>query len=128
MKEYSLKLGRKDYALLLGIGAIILIIYVYVNVLSPKRAGYVEVTRDGEGIGVYPLYEDYVYNLSSGKNENILVIKDGCAYMDKANCPDHTCIRQGKIYKTNETICCLPHRLIIRAVNTKDSEADTFIQ
>lgn len=128
MNKDRFKTGKRDYLFLLGIGAIILIIFIYVNVLSPKKAGYVEVTIDGKGLGVYPLYEDGVFDLSTDKGENILVIKDGYAYMDKANCPDHTCIRQGKIHNTNETICCLPHRLIIRAVNTHNNGVDTFIQ
>ena len=34
--------------------------------------------------------------------------------ISQANCPDQVCVRQGRIQYQEETIVCLPHRLVVR--------------
>ena len=36
--------------------------------------------------------------------------------MIKATCPDHLCIKQGKINKKGATIVCLPHHLVVEVI------------
>lgn len=40
-------------------------------------------------------------------------IKDGYADCTEADCRDGLCVNQKKISKVNETIVCLPHKVII---------------
>ena len=69
------------------------------------------VKIDGNDVATYPLDKDATYTLNGGTN--ILTIKDGFAYLTDANCPDHLCVKQGKISKTGQVITCLPNKLTI---------------
>ncbi len=76
-----------------------------------KDGAYAEVTVDGELEARYSLELDGEYEINGGTN--VLVIKDGAAYMKYASCPDKTCITRHKsgISYDGETITCLPNRV-----------------
>ena len=44
---------------------------------------------------------------------NEIQIDSGEVYISKADCPDKTCIRTGKISKAGDVIACLPHKMLI---------------
>ncbi len=77
-----------------------------------------EVTVDGELVAAYPLDRDGVYPISGGKN--VLVIEDGYAYMQSADCPDKICVGQGKISRPGACITCLPNRTQVVIVSNDD--------
>ena len=52
-----------------------------------------------------------------------MVIKDGYAYLTYADCPDHTCVKTGKIKYAGQSIICLPNKVAI-IVREKDSGVD----
>ena len=58
---------------------------------------------------------------------NILVIEDGYAWMSEANCPDHICVRQGKIHYTGQVITCLPNRLTVTIEGGEDGGVDLIV-
>ena len=84
----------------------------------------VRVEVDGMEVARYPLNVDGRYSLNGGSN--ILVIEDGKAFLEDANCPDKLCVRQGRIYRKGETITCLPNKLIV-TVEKKASQDDVEI-
>ena len=69
------------------------------------------VKINGEEVAKYPLDKNATYTLNGGTN--ILTIKDGFAYLTDADCPDHLCVKQGKISKTGQVITCLPNKLTV---------------
>ena len=73
------------------------------------------VTVDGKLVAEYPLSQDGEFSLNGGTN--ILVIKDGEAYMLTADCPDGTCVRKGRISYTGEDITCLPNRVRVEIMD-----------
>ena len=79
--------------------------------LTRTDGAYAEVAEGGVVIATYPLDTDGEYLLAGGKN--MLVIKDGYAYMTEADCPDRTCVKTGKISKTGESIVCLPNKISV---------------
>ena len=79
-----------------------------------EEGNYVRVSVDGETVCEYPLSEDGVYSLNGGTN--ILVIKEGEAYVSEASCPDGLCVYQGKISLVGERIVCLPNRVMAEVV------------
>lgn len=91
---------------------------------TTKNAAAV-VTIDGMEYGRYPLSEDTeeTINLPDG-NYNILVIKDGYADMTDSSCPDKICVNHTKISKNNETIVCLPHKVVVTIENGTQEEID----
>ena len=85
---------------------------LYLAFGSTKETGEYAVVRvEGAVAARYPLAEDGVYPLNGGTN--ILVIENGLAWMQEANCPDHICMKQGKINKTGQVITCLPNLLTV---------------
>ena len=111
---------RKDFVLIGIIVFVILSLFLVVN-LTKKEGAYVIVRVDGEQVAKYSLYEDGEYQLNGGTN--VLKIENGKAFLISANCPDHLCVKQGKIDQGGESITCLPNRLTI-VVYGIDSEVD----
>ena len=79
--------------------------------LTKKEGESVVVEIDGEYVGTYSLFEDGEYSLNGGTN--VLVIKEGKAYMSEANCPDKTCVKRGGVKYAGESIVCLPNRISV---------------
>ena len=82
----------------------------------------VVVKVDGEIFGTYPLHTDAVVEIRTGEGEeqlNLLVIKDGKAYVEKATCPDGICAAHRPIFREGESIVCLPNKVAV-TVQTKD--------
>lgn len=111
---------RKDFVLIGIIVFVILSLFLVVN-LTKKEGAFVIVRVDGEQVAKYSLYEDGEYQLNGGTN--VLKIENGKAFLISANCPDHLCVKQGKIDQGGESITCLPNRLTI-VVYGIDSEVD----
>lgn len=87
----------------------------------------VEVTVDGAIYGTYPLDVDKeILIQKDGKTTNLLVIKDGKADVTEADCPDKLCVHQKAISKTNETIVCLPNKVVVQVIGTGESELDSI--
>ena len=101
---------KRDFILIGVILAVIISSFFLVN-LFKKEGAYVIVRVDGAQVAKYYLTDEGEYELNGGTN--VLRIKDGKAYLVSANCPDHLCVKQGKICQTGETITCLPNRLTV---------------
>ena len=89
----------------------------------------IRIEHDGQLIGEYPLSEDQTIYLPDTENyTNILIIEDGKAHMDEADCPDKLCINQGKINKAGQTIVCLPNKIVITVLSNADKDFDTVVK
>ena len=104
---------KKDRLDIIIISAILLVslVLLLVVTLSKEEGSFVVVEIDGAVVGTYPLNENAEYSLNGGTNN--LVIKDGKAYLNYSNCPDHTCEKTGKIQYVGQTIICLPNKVAI---------------
>ena len=112
---------RKIIADLILIFCVVLVaLSVFLVAFLKSEDGVFVSVRIGDGQSVmYSLSEDGEYKLLGGKN--ILVIKDGKAYMSHADCPDKTCVRTGTISKTGEQIICLPNRVYISIIGAEET-------
>lgn len=110
LKKKSKKTFIFDAILILLILAAALSVFLIFG-LKRESGEYAEVTVDGKIVGRYSLSEDREYVLNGGTN--VLIIKDGAAYMKEASCPDKTCITRHKngVSRDGETITCLPNRV-----------------
>ena len=89
----------------------------------------VTVSVDGKHYGTYPLHTDLTLSIRTGADdtqENLLVIRDGHAYVESATCPDGICAAHKPISREGESIVCLPHRVVI-TVHTTDGEEPDII-
>ena len=100
--------------------------------LTRRAGGSVRVTVDGVEVASLPLDRDQSFVWEGEAGKNTLVIKNGAARMEFADCPDGLCIRQGEIRNTGESIICLPHRLVATvtegAENRDESAVDAVVR
>lgn len=86
----------------------------------------VAVKINGVQTAVYPLSEDREVVITTGDNQehrNVLVIKDGKAFISEADCPDSICVKTRAASYVGETIVCLPHKLVIE-ITAADADPD----
>lgn len=50
------------------------------------------------------------------------MIRDGKADMKEADCPDKLCVHQKAISAENESIVCLPNRVVVTVTNSKKKD------
>lgn len=91
--------------LLLLVGALLFFL------LRGEEGAFVTVRVGDETVARYPLSVDASYELNGGSN--LLVIRDGAAFIERADCPDGLCVSQGKISREGERIVCLPNRVMV---------------
>ncbi len=107
-------------AALLAAGVFLLCI----NVFSGDGE-YAVVEVNGETVVQLPLAENAVYDIDTGTNvTNTLKIENGEAKMISADCPDKICVNHRSISKNNESIICLPNKVIVMIVSDTESDID----
>ena len=97
-------------------------IAVSVLLLTRERGNKVIVEIAGERVAEYSLYQNGEYELNGGTN--ILVIENGEAYLSYADCPDHTCVRTGRIKYAGQSIVCLPNKVTVTVKGNSDGGVD----
>lgn len=108
---------KRDFILIAVLLAVSALGLLFVLLFRADGARVV-VKVDGAEVCEYSLYENGSFTLNGGTN--ILVIEDGCAYLSDASCPDHLCVKQGRISKTGQTITCLPNKLTVTVYGAKE--------
>ena len=90
------KKNRNDFVLILVLLAVILI------------------GVNGTTVATYRLDEEidtWIDGYQGGQNH--LVIQDGCARIEEADCPDKLCVKQGTVSESGESLVCLPNRVVV---------------
>ena len=107
------------FSIVLAAALIITSVIVYLLIeFTRDPGGFVRISVDGTAVSEHPLDTDGEYEIGGGTN--ILVIKDGKAYMKYATCPDGLCKNQGKIHLSGERIVCLPNRVLVEVFANGD--------
>ena len=122
------RIGRND---IIFISTLLILIIIFLSIFYSKynmSGSYVTITVDGKQYGRYRLDEDKEIKIknASGKVTNILLIKDNCANMTEANCPDKLCVNQKAISKEKETIVCLPNKVVVTVESDDESDFDAI--
>lgn len=58
-------------------------------------------------------YEIHIPDVNGSDNWNIVLVENGCISMKDASCPDHICVKTGKITSSLMPITCLPNKVVI---------------
>lgn len=98
--------------------------------LSHGEGDEVVVTVDGEVFGTFSLSSDITVEIRTGEQGeelNLLVIKDGKAYVETATCPDGICAGHKPVSRKGESIVCLPHRVVITVHGADKKEEPDII-
>ncbi len=83
---------------------------------------YAEILIDGELLERVPLNEGTYKTINAG-GHNIIVIEDGTAKIDSADCHDQVCVRTGRLTRSGQAAVCLPNKVVLR-ITGEDSEVD----
>ena len=100
--------------IILGVALILLAVVIFLGTVLLKAEGsMVVISIDGKVYGEYSLSEDKEVEISTEKGNNTIVIKDGKVSVSSADCPDLYCVSHVAIDSTEETIVCLPHKVVV---------------
>ena len=84
----KLKIKKADIILMIAIILIGCVLILVMKLYSQNKEKQVVISVDGNIEKTFSINEDIVYNISSEKGENVLVIKDGQVYVEEADCRD----------------------------------------
>lgn len=104
---------KKDMLLVAAVLLIAGIMAVIFYLPDKKEGNMLCVMVDGKEYGRYSLKENQTIEVSDEKGYNRIIIDNGSVYMESADCPDQYCVRHKAITGQNETIVCLPHKLVV---------------
>lgn len=81
----------------------------------------VEILVKGELYGRYRLEQDQEIDVN---DKNKVLIKDGKARMEDADCPDQICVNHRAISSDGESIICLPNQTVVTIRGGEEPEVD----
>lgn len=105
-------IGKRELLLVAAILAAAILLSLANRVSHREPAAVVDISVDGEVVETLDLSIDRELTIQgAGDGTNHLIIQDGQVWVTEASCPDHLCIRQGKISMDGQVIVCLPNRM-----------------
>ena len=90
------------------------------------REAYVSV--DGKVYGTYDLNKNQTVKIENGGHRNQITIEDGTVRMSCSDCKNQNCVKQGRISDTNQSIVCLPNRVMVEIRGEEDSKYDALAE
>lgn len=123
------KTKKNDIILIGAILVLALVAYVGITLFQGANTHDAEavVLIDGVEYGCFPLDTDVVerIELSDGAY-NVLEIKEGKADVTEASCPDGICVNHRAVSRQNQSITCLPNKLVVEIRNGEASDVDAI--
>lgn len=115
---------RNDFILIGAVLVICIAIFAFIQ-LTKKEGSTVIVTVGGKVYDTFDLSKDteFTVKLDNGAY-NTFQIKNGYADMIDASCPDKLCVKHKPIHYNNETIVCLPDKVVLKVVSKEESDVD----
>lgn len=91
---------------------------------APSAATYAVISVDGKPYRTVELTEEEQWiEIETERGRNVLFVHDRGIEMFEADCPDEICFTFGWISKPQQTIVCLPNRVLVEIV-ADQSEGD----
>lgn len=103
--------------------------FIFIFDFSKKNGTKVIVNVDGKIYKTLPIDNNTDLNILSkdGKVINVLKINNNKVNMEYATCKDGLCLKQGEIHNTNETIVCLPNKVVVE-INNDENLFDAVVK
>lgn len=119
---------KNDFYLIVGIILLISLLLLFMQIFKVEGSKLL-ITIDGKEHKTFYINEDTTYKILQENGEwNTLEIKDGYVRMLDASCPDKLCVKHRRIHYDNESITCLPNRVVLRVIGGKDSDLDAIAE
>lgn len=115
---------KKDLFLigiLLAVGIVGFVVLKGIQKSAVSNQQVLKISVDGKVYGEYSLKDKQ--EIKIGDTNVCRIEEDGTVSMTEADCPDHLCVKQGKIKQFGESIVCLPNKVVLEIV-TGDEKAE----
>lgn len=118
---------KKNDMIMIGVIVILAVAVIAFMNFTKKEGSKVVITVGGEIYDTLYLNEDtsYTVKLEDG-SYNTFEIKDGDVDMVDASCPDKICVKHRSIHYNNDTIVCLPNKVVLEVTEAEDSGVDAI--
>ncbi len=115
-----IKITNKKLILFVVILFVLLLASAFLLKSFSGGASQVLIKKDGKTVEKINLTKvENPYRVSLGTN-TVLIEKEGVTMLN-SSCPDKHCINTGRISKKNESIVCLPNRVVVEFSDKKGS-------
>lgn len=121
------RFSKRDIVFLVILSGLLGIVCFWFYKSQRTMGSQIVIQIDGIQYGCYSLSENQEIPIKiNEKVTNVLRIQDGVAKMIEADCPDHLCMHQKAIQHDNETIVCLPNKVVIQVISETEGEYDSI--
>ncbi|MBE6530062.1 MAG: NusG domain II-containing protein [Ruminococcaceae bacterium] len=125
--EEKKKRKLRNDLILIGVLLVVLVLVGLAFWLFRGTGDTVIVEVDGKVFGTYSLSKNQTVEIHTGeggKELNLLVIKDGRAFVETATCRDGICAAHAPISREGESIVCLPHKVVITVKRSENKVSE----
>lgn len=98
-----------------------------VIIFTLPKENVVAIYSDGEllrEIDLSEVAEPYTFKVEHGDGFNEILVERGRIRVSFADCPDRCCVDYGWYYGGASPVVCVPHKLVIKAVNSQKDDFD----
>lgn len=110
-------MNKNDLKLIVIILIIIVIFFIYFTITT-KSSNEAIVYHNNNIILTINLNINKIYEVDGDNGKVVIEVNNKRVKVNKENSPYHLCSKQGYISKPNESIICLPNKIIIQILMT----------
>ncbi|RQD73861.1 MAG: NusG domain II-containing protein [Candidatus Syntrophonatronum acetioxidans] len=118
--------SRYDFLIWIGIAVLALGGIFYSEQMSAHSGEEVQITVNSEEYGVFSLREDRLLEVEGVNGITEVEISDGRVRVIHSACPDKICIYTGWVHRPNQTIVCLPNRVVVKIISEAQQDIDLY--
>ena len=118
---------RADRIVIAAIAIAALAAWPLAAVAGPDGARVIRVSAPG-GTTTASLDVDTTLTIDGAGGEVVVRIADGGVSVISAECPDHTCIRTGRVSAPGAVIACVPNGVVVRVGEAGDDGLDARVR
>lgn len=107
---------KKAEILLIGSFALVGVLLGIWLLFTQQPGTMVEIRVSGQTTQRFSLLENREYEIQGVGGHNLLVIENGEAWIEDADCPDALCSGMGRISMAGQSVVCLPHEMVVEII------------
>ena len=115
---------KADFIVIAVVLSVVGVLVFFLYFVNADSGRYVQVEVNGEVVETLELKENFEKQYDFDGNTNTLVISNGKASVTQANCRDGICVNHKAINRAGESIICLPHKLVVTILDSKDNDSE----
>ncbi len=121
---------KGDYIVIILVIFSSFFIFAKIKNENKTKGDVVAVYVDSEKVAEYNLkaHDGEIIDINSKYGKNKIKIEKGKVKMVESDCEDKVCLHMGEISANNETIICLPNRLLVKIESETSNEVDVILQ